>query len=152
MLNILISVQWYLIVVVICSSITCQAICIYLFEKYLFRSSFNCLTRLFFFLFVKNFLFFMYFTYQPLIKYMIYKYFLLFYSQSFYFIGLLYSAETSEFDVDLFVFLLLQNLKKKLRLLSKSLLHMFFCKSCMISGLTFKSSVHFVLIFVYGIR
>ena len=81
---------------------------------------------------------------------MICKYFLLFHSLSFYFIGFLYSAEIFEFDVDLFVFLLLQNLKKKNQDYCQRA--MFSSKSCMVSGLTFKSSVHFELIFVYGIR
>ena len=55
------------------------------------------------------------------IKYMICKYFLLFHSLSFYFIGFLYSAEIFEFDVDLFVFLLLQNLKQKIKIIVKEL-------------------------------
>ena len=42
--------------------------------------------------------------------------------------------------------------KELLQLMSKTLLPMFSCRNFMVSGLTFKSSIHFELIFVYGIR
>uniref|UniRef100_A0A9L0TUC7 Uncharacterized protein n=1 Tax=Equus caballus TaxID=9796 RepID=A0A9L0TUC7_HORSE len=39
-----------------------------------------------------------------------------------------------------------------LRLMSKSVLPMFSSRSCMVSGLTLKSLIHFELIFVHGVR
>mgnify|MGYP007071239410 CR=1 FL=1 len=39
-----------------------------------------------------------------------------------------------------------------LRLISKSVQPVFFPKSFMLSGLTFRSLIHFEVVFVYGVR
>ena len=50
------------------------------------------------------------------------------------------------------VFLVIGDRSKKilLRFMSKSVLPMFSCRSFIVSGLTFRSLIHFEFIFVYG--
>ena len=53
-----------------------------------------------------------------------------------------------------FISLALGDRSKKilLQFVSKSVLHKFFSRSFMVSGLTFMSLIHFEFIFIYGIR
>ena len=73
--------------------------------------------------------------------------------------GFLHCANAFQFDVAPFVYfcfcfpcLRRQNKKILLRPMSKSVQPMFSSRSFMISGLIFKSLIHFEFIFVYGIR
>ena len=73
--------------------------------------------------------------------------------------GFVHSTEAFEFNVVLFVYFcfccssLRRQIKKiLLRLMSKSLLSTFSSRSSMVSGLTFKSLIHFYFIFVYDGR
>ena len=66
----------------------------------------------------------------------------------------LLSLIKSQLFIFVFIFITLGGRLKKilLQFVSKSVLPMFFSKSFIISGLTFKSLIHFEFIFVYGIR
>ena len=66
----------------------------------------------------------------------------------------LLSLSRSHLFIFVFVFITLGGGSKKilLRFMSKSVLPMFSSKSFMVSGLTFRSLIHFELIFVYGVR
>ena len=60
----------------------------------------------------------------------------------------------SHLFIFVFIFLTLGGGSKKflLRFMSKSVLPMFSSKSFIVSGLTFRSLIHFEFIFVYGVK
>ena len=95
-----------------------------------------------------------------LISHIICKHFLPFSSLSFYFVMVSFAVQKflslirSHLFIFAFVFFAWEDRSKKilLWLMSKSVLPMFSSRSFIVSGLTFRSLIHFEFIFLYGVK
>ena len=100
---------------------------------------------------------FVYFGCQPFIGSVIYEYILPYCTVPFCPVGgVLCCTEGCQLDLFIFAFVFLawgdMFVKKSLMFMSKRFLPMFFSKSFLVSGRTFRSLIHFKFTFVCGVR